>query len=157
MLAEFDEALDILMVEDNPGDIELTRQALDSDSLKNHLYIAEDGEQALDFLHGRNGYTDVPRPDLVLLDLNLPKVTGHEVLAAIKSNKHLSSIPVIILSSSEDNTDIQKSYDLNANSFVMKPMSIDDYMDVTHAIEHFWLKTVKLPRKTTQESTSHTD
>lgn len=148
MSVELDETLNILMIEDNPGDIELTRQALSNKVLDNHLYIAEDGEQALDFLYARNEYINAPRPDIILLDLNLPKISGHEILAEIKSNKSLSSIPVIILSSSEDCGDIQKSYDLSANSFVSKPLSIDDYMHVAHSIEQFWLKTVQLPGKT---------
>ncbi len=137
--------VEILMVEDNPGDIELTKEALSAGKLRNHLHITEDGEQALDFLFKRNGYEDVPRPDLILLDLNLPKLNGREVLEEINKDKSLACIPVIVLSSSEDNKDIQEMYALNANSFVTKPVKISDFLSVVQAIEHFWIEIVKLP------------
>jgi len=139
------QSIEILMVEDNPGDIELTREALRAGKLKNHLNVVEDGEAALDFLYQRGDYSDAPRPDLVFLDLNLPKMNGREVLADIKSNPDLKIIPVIILSSSEDAGDIKTMYSLNANSFVTKPVRIDDFIKVTQAIEHFWIEIVKLP------------
>ena len=139
------QAIEILMIEDNPGDVELTREALNSGKLRNRLHVVDDGEQALDFLYQRGDYADAPRPDLVLLDLNLPKLNGREVLADVKNNKELSSIPVIVLSSSEDAQDIKSTYALNANSFVTKPVRIEDFLSVTQAIEHFWIEIVKLP------------
>lgn len=139
--------IEILMVEDNPADVELTREALSSGKLSNHLHVAEDGEIALDFLYQRGEYADAPRPDLIFLDLNLPKVCGKEVLADIKSHHSLKLIPVIILSSSEDAQDIDDIYSLNANSFVCKPVKVDDFIKVAQAIEHFWIEIVKLPGK----------
>ena len=137
--------IEILMVEDNPGDVELTREALTRGKFRNHLHVIEDGEAALDFLHCRGEYVDAPRPDLILLDLNLPKLNGREVLADIKATPELMSIPVIVLSSSEDASDIQATYDLNANSFVTKPVRIEDFLRVAQAIESFWIEIVKLP------------
>ena len=137
--------IEILMVEDNPGDIELTREALASGKFRNNLHVVDDGEKALDFLYQRGEYASVPRPDLVLLDLNLPKLNGREVLADVKSNRELAAIPVIVLSSSEDARDIQVTYELNANSFVTKPVRIEDFLRVAQAIEHFWIEIVKLP------------
>jgi len=137
--------IEILMVEDNPADIELTREALTRGKLYNKLHVVEDGEQALNFLYQRGGFVDVPRPDIILLDLNLPKITGREVLSEVKSDEHLSSIPVVILSSSDDNQDIKTSYALNANSFVTKPVRVEDFLTVVRTIEHFWVEIVKLP------------
>lgn len=138
-------AVQILMVEDNPGDIELSKVALKNGKLINDLHVVEDGEAALDFLHQRGLYTNAIRPDIILLDLNLPKVNGREVLKAIKESDDLSSIPVIVLSSSEDAADIQESYSLNANSFVTKPVKVEDFITVVSSIEHFWIEIVKLP------------
>lgn len=139
------DSIEILMVEDNPGDIELTREALRVGKLHNHFNVVEDGEAALDYLFKRPPFENAIRPDLILLDLNLPKLGGREVLKEVKSNKELSTIPVVILSSSEDAGDIQKAYELNANSFVTKPVKIDSFIQVAQAIEHFWIKIVKLP------------
>ncbi|MBX2808388.1 MAG: response regulator [Cellvibrionaceae bacterium] len=139
------DSIKILMVEDNPGDVELTREAMNSGKLNNTLYVVDDGEQALDFLYRRGDYVDSPRPDLILLDLNLPKINGREVLAEVKGDPALSTIPIIILSSSADTKDIQASYALNANSFVTKPVRIEEFLRVTQAIEHFWIEIVKLP------------
>lgn len=133
------------MIEDNHGDIELTRQALKNGKLLNELHIVEDGEAALDFLYRRNDYVDAVRPDLILLDLNLPKISGRDVLKQIKADKALSGTPVIVLSSSEDAADIKESYSLNANSFVTKPVRVDDFIDVVKSIEQFWVEIVKLP------------
>ena len=137
--------IEILMVEDNPGDIELTREAFESGRLNNNLHVTEDGELALDFLHQRGRFTDSPRPDLILLDLNLPKINGHEVLSEIKKDANLKTIPVIILTSSADEQDIKKTYDNQANSYVTKPVKIDEFLRVTKAIENFWIEIVKLP------------
>jgi len=135
----------ILMVEDNPGDIELTRQALKQGKLLNDLHIVEDGEAALDFLYQRKSFTDAVRPDLILLDLNLPKISGRDVLKQVKQNKQLASIPIIVLSSSEDADDIKETYSLNANSFVTKPVKVEDFIAVVNSIEQFWIEIVKLP------------
>lgn len=137
-------AVQILMIEDNPGDIELSKVALRGGNLANDLHIVEDGEAALDFLHRRGRYGSAIRPDIILLDLNLPKVSGREVLKEIKTNEDLASIPVIILSSSEDAEDVKQSYALSANSFVTKPVQVDEYISVLGAIEHFWIETVRL-------------
>jgi len=112
----------------------------------NELNVVEDGEAALDYLHQRGEYADAIRPDLVMLDLNLPKISGRDVLKEIKGDDDLSSIPVIVLSSSEDASDIKESYSLNANSFVTKPVKVEDFVDVVSSIEHFWIEIVKLPR-----------
>lgn len=139
--------IEILMVEDNPGDVELTREALATGKLCNHLHIVDDGEKALDFIYQRGAFIAVPRPDLILLDLNLPKVSGREVLKEVKAKPDLSAIPLVVLSSSEDAQDIQQSYDLNANSFVTKPVCIEDFLKVVQTIEHFWVEIVKLPSR----------
>lgn len=135
----------ILMVEDNPGDIELSRQALKQGKLLNDLHIIENGEAALDFLYQRGEYADAVRPDLILLDLNLPKVSGRDVLKQVKADKTLAAIPVIVLSSSEDANDIRESYELSANSFVTKPVQVEDFVRVVNSIEQFWIEIVKLP------------
>lgn len=135
----------ILMIEDNLGDIELTRQALKRGKLLNELHIVEDGEAALDFLYQRNQFNDAMRPDLILLDLNLPKISGRDVLKQVKEDKDLASIPIVVLSSSEDAADIKESYSLNANSFVTKPVRVDDFVNVVKSIEQFWIEIVKLP------------
>lgn len=139
------QAIEILMVEDNPADVELTKEAFNEGKLNNVLNVVSDGEEALNYLHKRGRFTDAKTPDIVLLDLNLPKVNGKEVLAEMKGNKDLSYIPVIILSSSEDAADIKTAYELNANSFVTKPVAIDDFLEVIKSIEHFWVEIVKLP------------
>ncbi|EGG95150.1 Two-component system response regulator [gamma proteobacterium IMCC1989] len=139
------QAIEILMVEDNPADVELTKEAFNEGKLNNVLNVVSDGEEALNYLHKRGRFTDAKTPDIVLLDLNLPKVNGKEVLAEMKGNKDLSYIPVIILSSSEDTADIKTAYELNANSFVTKPVAIDDFLEVIKSIEHFWVEIVKLP------------
>ena len=138
-------AVQILMVEDNPGDIELSRQALKQGKLLNDLHVVENGEAALDFLYQRGEYADAVRPDLILLDLNLPKVNGRDVLKQVKADKNLAAIPLIVLSSSEDATDIKETYELNANSFVTKPVQVEDFVKVVNSIEQFWIEIVKLP------------
>ena len=138
-------AVQILMVEDNPGDIELSRQALKQGKLLNDLHVVENGEAALDFLYQRGEYADAVRPDLILLDLNLPKVSGRDVLKQVKADKNLAAIPLIVLSSSEDANDIKETYELNANSFVTKPVQVEDFITVVNSIEQFWIEIVKLP------------
>lgn len=139
--------IEILLVEDNPGDVRLTKEAIKEGNISNNLYVVGDGIEALDFLRKKGIYGNVPRPDIVLLDLNLPRKNGREVLAEIKADALLKSIPVIILSTSEAENDVLKSYELNANCYVTKPVDLDDFMNVVKSIEDFWLSIVKLPTK----------
>jgi len=141
------ESINILLVEDNKGDIELTRESLSRGKLKNKLTVIEDGESALNYLYKRAPYADVERPDIVLLDLNLPKVSGRDILKALKQDDILKDIPVIILSSSQDAFDIKEAYQLHANCFVSKPVSLDSFIQVVQSIETFWIDIVKLPQK----------
>ena len=134
-----------LLVEDNPGDVRLTQEALKSHKVQNNLYVVTDGEEAMAFLRKQGKYKDAPRPDIILLDLNLPKKDGREVLAEIKSELGLKTIPVVIISSSEAEQDIIKSYDLNANCYVTKPVNFDQFIKVVQSINDFWLTIVKLP------------
>lgn len=134
-----------LLVEDNPGDVRLTQEALKSHKVQNNLHVVTDGEEAMAFLRKQGKYKDVPRPDIILLDLNLPKKDGREVLAEIKSEPSLKTIPVVIISSSEAEQDIIKSYDLNANCYVTKPVNFDQFIKVVQSINDFWLTIVKLP------------
>ena len=139
------EPVEILLVEDNPGDVKLTRKALDRGKVLNNLHVVGDGVEALDFLHQRGDYGDAVRPDLVLLDLNLPRKSGREVLEDVKSNEELKRIPVVILTSSEAEEDIVESYDLNANAYLTKPVDFQGFLDVVERIEDFWLTVVKMP------------
>ena len=138
-------SFNILLVEDNPGDARLAQEALTENHVKHILYHVDDGLQALDFLYKKGEYHSSPRPDLILLDLNLPKINGHQVLAEIKSDESLRKIPVVILSISQSEKDIERSYELNANCFVTKPLDINEFIEVFGMIQNFWLKTVKLP------------
>jgi chemotaxis family two-component system response regulator Rcp1 len=137
--------IDILMVEDNPGDIRLTLEALKENKMNNALHVVKDGVQAMAFLRREGEYTAAPRPDLILLDLNLPKKDGREVLAEIKADPALMRIPVVILTTSQAEEDILRSYNLHANCFVTKPVDLDQFIRVVQSIEHFWLTIVKLP------------
>jgi two-component system response regulator len=147
MITKANEAdpIEILLVEDNPGDARLAREALQESTIKYNLYLADDGEKALDFLFKRGEYYSVPQPDLVLLDLNLPKISGLQVLAELKSDDRLRKIPVVILSISQSEKDIEESYNLNANCYVNKPLDLNEFIQVFERIQNFWLKTVKLP------------
>lgn len=136
---------DILLVEDNEGDIELTKEAFDEAKFRNNLHIAQDGDEALDFLFKRNGYEDAVMPDIILLDLNLPGTDGKEVLEAIKSDARLKRIPVIVLTSSEADKDIVESYNLHANCYIVKPVSAAKFMKVVQSVENFWIDIVCLP------------
>lgn len=140
--------VEILMVEDNPGDARLAVEALKESKVANSLNVVEDGDQALDYLYRRGNYADCLRPDVIFLDLNLPKKSGHEVLEEIKADENLRQIPVVILSSSEAERDIQRSYDLHANCFVTKPVDLEQFLGVIKMIEGFWLTIVKLPSET---------
>ena len=137
--------IEILMVEDNPGDIRLTVEALKEAKVRNNLHTVEDGVEALAFLRREGRYAEAPRPDLVLLDLNLPKMNGREVLAVIKEDPDLRRIPVVILTVSQAEQDIVKSYNLHANCYITKPVDLDQFLEVVKSIENFWLTIVKLP------------
>lgn len=136
----------ILLVEDNEGDILLTREALSAGRIKNKISIARDGEEALDFLHKRGKFEQALRPDLILLDINLPKVDGIEVLAEIKNHTDLKSIPVVMLTTSSSESDVINSYRNHANCFITKPVDLDKFMTIVTAIEDYWISIVKLPR-----------
>ena len=138
--------IDILMVEDNPADAELAVEALKSAKAQNHLHIVDDGVRALQFLRREGEYKNAPRPGLILLDLNLPRMDGREVLAEIKNDKQLKTIPVVVLTTSKADSDVLKSYDLNANCYVTKPVDFDKFLEVVRAIEGFWLTLVELPQ-----------
>ena len=137
--------IEILLVEDNPGDADLAREALAGGKVRNTLHHVGDGLAAMDFLLRRGKYTRVPRPDLILLDLNMPKKDGREVLAEIKSDADLKRIPVVILTTSKAEEDILKSYSLHANCFITKPIDLHQFIKVVQAIEEFWFTIVKLP------------
>ncbi len=137
--------IEILLVEDNPGDIRLTIEALNEARVANHLSVARDGEEALLFLKNADGKN--PFPDLILLDLNLPRVSGTEVLEFIKNSNKLKKIPVVVLTTSQAEQDIIKTYNLHANCYVNKPVDFDKFIEVVKMIEDFWLTIVKLPPK----------
>lgn len=139
--------IDILLVEDNSGDARLAKEALKESKIKNQLYIVNDGMTATDFLFKRNDYKDAPRPDLIILDLNLPKKDGREVLAEIKADEDLKRIPVVILTMSKAEEDILKTYNLHANCYITKPLDFDKFIEVVKSIEDFWLTVVKLPNQ----------
>jgi chemotaxis family two-component system response regulator Rcp1 len=139
--------IQILLVEDNPGDVELTREALLDSKLHMQLSVASDGVQALAFLARTGPYADAPRPDLILLDLNLPKKDGRAVLSEIKRDPRLRAIPVVVLTSSRAEEDIARAYDLHANCFVTKPVDFDQFTTIVRSIEQFWFSVVKLPPK----------
>lgn len=137
----------ILLVEDNPGDIRLTQEALKESSMDIHLDVVSDGEQAVDFLHKRSKFSDAIRPHIILLDLNLPKKNGIEVLKDIKAVDSLKKIPVIVLTTSDADHDISKAYSLHANCYILKPVDFDDFAKVIKLIEQFWFNTVQIPHE----------
>jgi CheY-like chemotaxis protein len=138
-------AIDILLVEDDPGDELITREAFAHNKLHNRLHVARDGEQGLDYLYRRGAYRDAPRPDLILLDLNLPKYDGRQLLEKIKSDPDLSCIPVVVLTTSSAEEDIVRSYELHANAYVTKPVDLDQFISAVRQIEGFFLQVVRLP------------
>ena len=138
-------AVTILLVEDNEGDVGLVEEVFEDAKIRNILHVAEDGEEAMQFLHKESPYTDVSTPDIILLDLNLPQKDGREVLKEIKTDKHLKRIPVVVLTTSKAEEDILKSYDLHANSYITKPVDFDQFIRVIRTIEDFWLEVVRLP------------
>lgn len=136
---------EILLVEDNPGDVKLTEKAFENANLLNNMHHAADGEEAMDFLHQRGEYEDAPKPDIVLLDLNLPKLNGDEVLKKIKDNEELRRIPVVMLTSSEAEEDIMSTYNLHANAYMTKPVEFSGFIDVVKKVEGFWFSVVRYP------------
>lgn len=137
--------IEILLVEDNPADVRLTREAFKEGRIKSRLTVARDGVEALDYLQNRGPFANSTRPDMILLDLNLPKKNGRQVLAEIKRDEHLCAIPVVILSTSQSDEDISSSYDLHANCYISKPVDLDHFVSVVHSIEKFWLEVAQLP------------
>ncbi|WP_426571549.1 response regulator [Aquihabitans sp. McL0605] len=137
----------ILLVEDDPGDVLITRESLAESQVACDLSVVDDGQMALDYLHKRGAYADAPTPHLVLLDLNLPKVSGHEVLAEVKGDPDLAPIPVIVLSTSAADEDVLQTYALHANAFITKPVDFDRFHDVVRSIDHFFLNVAQLPRR----------
>jgi two-component system, chemotaxis family, response regulator Rcp1 len=140
-------AFEILLVEDSPGDVRLTREALKDAKMHINLHVASDGIEAMAFLNREGEYAGVPRPDLILLDLNLPRKDGREVLEEIKENPLLKSIPVVILTTSASEEDVLRSYRLHANCYISKPVDLDGFLKVIRSIDSFWLSIVKLPRE----------
>jgi chemotaxis family two-component system response regulator Rcp1 len=137
--------IEILLVEDNPGDVRLTIEGLKEAKVYNNLHVAQDGIEALRFLRQEGPHSDAPRPDMILLDLNLPRKDGREVLAEIKADEALKRIPVIVLTTSQDEEDIFKTYDLHANCYITKPLDFEQFMHVVQSVEDFWLSVVTFP------------
>ncbi len=139
-------AAEILLVEDNPGDVRLAKEGLKESKVANNLYVVDDGVEAMAFLRKEGNYTDVVTPDLVLLDLNLPKKDGREVLAEIKGDKNLRRIPIVILTTSQAEEDVMKTYDLHANCYVTKPVDMDQFVKIVKSLNNFWFEMVTLPK-----------
>ena len=139
--------IEILLVEDDPGDVLMTREAFEDYKVRNRLHVVDDGVEAMAFLRREGEYAETPRPDLVLLDLNLPRMDGREVLDAIKSDPELSSIPVVVLTTSEAEEDVLSSYSLLANAYVTKPVDFESFIGVVRQIDDFFVTVVRLPRR----------
>lgn len=137
--------IEILLVEDNPGDVRLTQEVLREGKIFNRLSVVEDGVQAIEFLQKQGNYSHSPRPDLILLDLNLPRKDGREVLAEIKFSTNLKRIPVVVLTTSQSQEDVIRAYDFHANCYITKPLDLEQFINVVRSIESFWLTIVKLP------------
>ncbi|MET8673002.1 response regulator [Streptomyces albidoflavus] len=137
--------IEVLLVEDDPGDELMTREAFEDNKIRNTLHVVRDGEEALDFLYRRGVYPDAPRPDLILLDLNLPKYDGRQVLAQIKADAELALIPVVVLTTSSAEEDILRSYKLHANAYVTKPVDLDQFIAAVKQIDDFFVTVVRLP------------
>jgi two-component system, chemotaxis family, response regulator Rcp1 len=137
--------IEILLVEDSPSDTDLTLEALKDFKVRNHVSVVEDGVQALQFLHRQGMYAEAPRPDMIMLDLNLPRKDGREVLADIKADDSLKTIPIVVLTTSRAEQDILRAYQLNANCYITKPVDFNQFLDVVRSIESFWLFVVTLP------------
>lgn len=139
--------VEILLVEDNPADVMLAQHAFEKSKIINNLNVVPDGDKAIDFLFKENEYKDAPTPDLIMLDLNLPKVDGHTVLERIKNTEKLKRIPIVIMSGSHAQSDVAKSYDLHANCYIVKPIDLTKLAEVTQTIDNFWFSMVTLPPK----------
>lgn len=139
--------LEILLVEDNEGDIRLTIEAFKEAKIRNHIRVVRDGEEAMSYLKKQGAFVDVQTPDIILLDINLPKIDGKEVLHMMKTDPLLKSIPVIMLTTSSAETDVQESYANHANSYVIKPVDLNKFMEVIRSIEEYWISIVKLPSR----------
>ena len=137
--------IEILLVEDNAGDVRLVKEALEENKFLNNLHVARDGAEAMEFLHKEGKYANAVRPDLILLDLNLPKKDGREVLAEVKVDEDLKRIPVVIMTISKAEEDILKTYNLHANCYITKPIDLDQFIKVVKSVESFWLAIVELP------------
>jgi CheY-like chemotaxis protein len=141
-----DDVVQILLAEDSPADVRLTRYALEQARMAVDLHVASDGVEALEFLRREGRFVGAPRPDFVLLDLNMPRMSGQEVLEVMKADADLSTIPVIVLTTSSAPDDVARSYQLHVNCYVRKPIAFDQFLEVMRSIEEFWLRTVELPR-----------
>lgn len=139
------EPIEVLLVEDDPGDELMTREAFEDNKIRNTLHVVRDGQEALDFLYRRGPYAEAPRPDLILLDLNLPKYDGRQVLEEIKSDTELATIPVVVLTTSSAEEDILRSYKLHANAYVTKPVDLDQFIAAVRQIDEFFVTVVRLP------------
>jgi CheY-like chemotaxis protein len=139
--------IEILLIEDSEGDVGLIEEVFEEAKIRNNLHVVKDGEEAMLFLHGEGEFSGAPRPDIILLDLNLPKKDGREVLEEIKEDDGLKNIPVVVLTTSKAEEDILKSYNLHANAYITKPVDFDQFIRVVKSIEDFWLEVVKLPSK----------
>ena len=137
--------IELLLIEDSEPDVRLTMEALREAKVKNRLWVVEDGVEAMAFLRQQNGHADAPRPDLILLDLNLPRKDGREVLREIKADESLKRIPVVVLTTSRSEEDVLRAYELHANCYITKPVDFNRFMEVVRSIENFWLTVVKLP------------
>ena len=146
--------IEILLVEDSPGDVRLTREAFKDAKVHINLHVALDGAEAMDFLNRKGEHPNAPRPDLILLDLNLPKKDGREVLEEIKESPTLKSIPVVVLTTSASDADVLRSYKLHANCYITKPVGLDGFLEVVKSIDNFWLTVVKLPSEAAHEGKS---
>src|SRR5664280_701825 len=142
-----DKPVEILLVEDNEGDVGLIEEVFEEAKIRNNLHVAEDGEEAMLYLHGEGKFSGSPRPDIILLDLNLPKKDGREVLREIKEDNNFRNIPVVILTTSNAEKDILRAYDLHANAYINKPLDFDQFIKVVESIGNFWLEIVNLPSK----------
>ena len=139
--------IEVLLVEDDPGDVLMTQEAFGQNKVSNTLHVVPDGVKAMDFLHKRGEYAEAPTPDLILLDLNMPRMDGREVLAAVKEDPHLRQIPVVVLTTSEAEADVLRSYELYANAYVTKPVDFDRFVEVVRQIDEFFIGVVRLPRR----------
>ena len=144
---ELTRPVEILLVEDNPGDVRLTQEALKDGDIPHHLHVVNDGEEAMSYLHRQWPFDSVPRPDLILLDLNLPKKDGRQVLEDVKTDPELRQIPIVVLTTSRADYDIASAYDLQANCYIQKPVDLNQFWTIVRWIEKFWLSTAALPSR----------